>query len=107
MMVPLGVTRLVALIFRRLISPYSGTWHFLQSPADRHSERNKSSNGVFETLRKETTLPGENVKYISSSRLFRVPPLTMILHRGGTQIATDASNVLKKDVSNISGSEAE
>jgi len=70
-------------------------------------ERNKSSNDVFETLRKETTLPGENVKYISSSRLFRGALLTMILHRAGTQIVIDASNVLKKDVSNISGSEVE
>jgi hypothetical protein len=63
-------------------------------------ERNKSTNDGFETMRKETTLRGENVKYISSSTLFWAPPLGTALHGfytgGGTQTARDASKRLKK-----------
>ena len=65
------------------ILTYSGFCHFLQAPADRPSERNKSSDDVFETLRKKTALRGENVKYISSSRLFTGPLLDNVFTQGG------------------------
>src|ERR1700730_8963387 len=56
-------------------------------------------------MRKETTLRGENVKYISSSRLFTPLLFTRILHRAGAPKVRDMHPTVEQDVSNIRGSE--